>query len=554
MLKKVLDYLNYMNVNKSLNAKNVLNKITVIEISLFFPFLLFAILGIFYIPFLKAYLKEIISFFLLSSIFLCFILLTFNKRLKKILLFAFSLLLSILVLLKISFYYHYAVKLSASALFVIFETNNEEASEFFVNYLDGFVKLIIIILGLFLLFIFRKVFLKNRNYIRPSKVFNILLIIWFPVAAFLISYKFSAQNVFLVSTSSYKDYKIAKKNLKDNLAKPISDLISVTQTLKIPQTYVVIIGESTSKWHMQLYGYPRETNPNLNNIKDQLLIYQNVISPNVHTILALDKVLTLSNYANPNKKDNASIVQLANAAGFTTYWLSNQRPVGINESVSTIIGSAANYKYFLATDNYDNNIYDEKLLPQFDTLLSQNDSKKVIFIHLIGTHLDYKKRYPSKFKYFTGQAPNNKFRNSNSEKVTNEYDNAVRYNDSIINEIIARVKNRNEMSYVLYFSDHGDEVFDTMDLVGHNEYYGSKPMYEIPLLIWLSDKYKNNSPLSMNYSETTGRKYIMEDFINSFSELSHINFNLMDSTKSIFSNKFKEKIRLIKNNEDYDKK
>lgn len=543
-----------MTNKNNINAKNIVTKIFRIEIFLFFPWLLFAILGIFYIPFLKAYLKEIISFFLLTSIFVSLILLSFNSKIKTILFIVFSTLLSLLVLLKISFYYHYGVKLSASALFIIFETNNAEASEFLVNYLDGFVKLIILILGLFLIFIAREILFKNRNYLRLSRVFNILFIAWIAVAGFLINYKFSAQNVFLVTTSSYKDYIIAKENLKDDLAKPLSDFISVTQTLKTPQTYVVIIGESTTKWHMQLYGYPRETNPKLEEIKDQLLIYKNVITPNVHTILALDKVLTLSNYANPNKKNNASIVQLANAAGFTTYWLSNQRPVGIYESIPTIIGSAATYKYFMATDNFDNNIYDEKLLPQLDTILASNISKKMIFIHLIGTHLDYKKRYPSAFKYFKGKAPNNNFRNSNSEKVINEYDNAVRYNDSIVYEIINQVKRRNEMSYVLYFSDHGDELFDTMDLVGHNEYYGTKPMYEIPLIVWLSDKYKKNNPLSINYSKTVGRKYITEDFINSFSELSHINFNLMDSTKSIFSSNFKEKVRLIKSNEDYDKR
>lgn len=373
-------------------------------------------------------------------------------------------------------------------------------------------------------------------------------------AILIIHLKFSEENIIYTSVVSYSDYQDTKEILKNTLAKSESDFIKNISSEEIPQTYVVVIGESTSRWHMQLYGYTRETNPLLSEIRDELIIFDNTISPNVHTILALDKILTFSNQEQANKPENASVVQLANQAGFTTYWLSNQRPVGLHENVSTLIGNAANQKYFLATDNYNSNIYDEDIFPTLENILKQKELKKIIFIHLIGTHSDYKKRYPKKFDYFRDSPPKTPFVNSDNENIVNEYDNAIRYNDYIVRNIIERVRKQNTNSYVMYFSDHGDELFDTMDLMGHNEYYGTKPMYEIPFIIWLSPEYKENFPEFKIGNDLINRKYNLEDFIYSFSDLSKIKFNSMDTSRSIFNTEFKERTRWIKEKEDYDKR
>ena len=50
------------------------------------------------------------------------------------------------------------------------------------------------------------------------------------------------------------------------------------------------------------------------------------------------------------------------------------------------------------------------------------------------------------------------------------------------------------------------------------------------------------------------RKYILDDFFHSFSDISNITFDGFNETKSIFNSKFKTKIRWIKDQIDYDKK
>lgn len=45
-----------------------------------------------------------------------------------------------------------------------------------------------------------------------------------------------------------------------------------------PATLVLVIGESTNRQRMSLYGYPRNTTPELDKLKDQLSVFDNVIT------------------------------------------------------------------------------------------------------------------------------------------------------------------------------------------------------------------------------------------------------------------------------------
>ncbi len=520
----------------------------------FHPFLVLCFIGFFLIPFFLEFLKEVVAFVCLTVLLIGVY--AFAPKMLKFLIFVCSsLLLSVLGFVKLSFFQLYGLKISASALFVIFETNASETSEFLENYLN------IPIIFLFLLFFSPLIWtlIFNRKKIKQFilehsakkallKVLMLLGVIF--VSGFIIQWKFKNENILLNSYSSYQEYLETKKILSSQLAKKQNDVVANATSSNEEEVYVVIIGESTSTWHMQLYGYERETNPKLQEIAEDLIVFDNVITPNVHTILALEKILTFANFENPKPNKNASVVQLANAAGFETYWISNQQPVGIHESLSTIIANAANNKYFIATEGYKYTIHDEALLPALDQVLQEKKKKKLIFLHLIGTHVSYYKRYPKEFNTFNNIAKPDK--NKKVNEYINTYDNATRYNDYIIREVIEKVKSLNTKSYVAYFSDHGDDVFDEANIAGHNEYLGTKPMYEVPFLVWFSKKYKENSSLFSKKQQIKQRLYNLEDFVHTFTEMSEIKFSKMDSTRSIFSNQFIERPRLIKEGENFD--
>ena len=516
------------------------------------PLAILGVLGYYEILKTKILLKEFIAFGAFSLLIYSLIAIFFSKVNKYIVTIT-TLFLSLLVFIKISFYHHYKVRLDASAYYVIFETNKTESIEFLRFYFDNYVIIIsVLLLALPVLVYFT--FGKKETF-KITKSLKLLSFLCICITSSIIAFKFKKENLIYNSVLSYKEYKEFKKNLKSELANQISPFVTVQEIKnKEKETYVVIIGESTSNWHMQLYGYQRETNPLLSEIKEELLVFKNVITSNTHTIIALDKILTFSDYQYPNKKNNTSIVQLANAAGFNTYWITNQRPVGLHESVSTIIGQAANKFIPLSIGNSNEVSLDEKILPELKKVLQNKEEKKIIFIHLMGTHGVYKYRYPDSFNQFTNSPNNIRLNTSNKAiKLINEYDNAITYNDYIVRSIIDQIKALEDKSLVIYFSDHGDELYDTIDFVGHNEYLATKPMYEIPFIVWMSDKYKKENKDSFEFNSYLKRKYILDDFIHSFSDLLKIKHNKFDSTRSIFSPNFKFKKRLIKTNIDYDK-
>ncbi len=135
----------------------------------------------------------------------------------------------------------------------------------------------------------------------------------------------------------------------------------------------------------------------------------------------------------------------------------------------------------------------------------------------------------------------------------NDYDTAVKYNDSIVFEIISKVKSRQSSSAVIYFSDHGEDVYDTTnEFLRHNEYFGTKPMYEIPFLFRQSDLYKASHRSIQAISNVEERSYILEDFIHTFMDVIHVNSEVYISDRSLLNPNFKPKTRIVKSNTNYD--
>ena len=100
---------------------------------------------------------------------------------------------------------------------------------------------------------------------------------------------------------------------------------------------------------------------------------------------------------------------------------------------------------------------------------------------------------------------------------------------------------------MIYFSDHGEDVYQTVDFNGHSEAIGSYPMFEIPFVFWSNQK----SELE-KYRSFADRKYMVDDFIYSVADILSITFEGMQSQNSIFSPNFQSKQRIVKQHIDFD--
>ena len=449
------------------------------------------------------------------------------------------------------YYYFFEAFLSASSLFVSLDSNRSEATEFLNFYLDTKVIVFSIVMILLLTISVYKFSTKLSYFKKQSKLpvkkvsVYVLVILAFLKFSSLIVY--NLPYLILKSTIEYSVESVKLGDYKTNKTGNFSD-VSRPESNE-DEVYVVILGESTSRAHFGLYNYPRATTPNLNSLKEELNIYTDVISAHPHSITSITKLLTLGNYEHPDKISAGSIIQLANKAGFETVWLSNQRPIGVYESLVTKIAlSSTKSKFLTTTFGVHNKVLDGALLLELETILKDvSVSKKLIIIHLMGTHLSYANRYPEAFNKFN-DVPFSNYKSEETTKIINDYDNAVLYSDFVISQIIQKTKALNKKSFVLYFSDHGEELFKDYNMAGHNEDISTKDMYDVPFFLWQSNLFKQDKQLT----NALDRPYMLDDLFHSLADLLEISAQEVDFERSVFSSKFKNRKRIILEDLEYD--
>jgi len=455
--------------------------------------------------------------------------------------------------LESGFFYLYETNFNASTVYILIESNYTETKEFLSTYFDSTLQIftlcilvpaILIIPLLVAQFKGFTWFFKATN---AKRVIAALAVTTVTLTVLKVSglivqnlpYLFVKTSIQYAKQSSEFDY----LGLGDKVG---SFKNSIRKRTDYNETYVVVIGESHSRSKMSLYGYDRPTNPRLESIKDELVLFDKVISPNTHTITSLNKALTFTTYQDSVAIKKASIVQLFNSVGFKTFWLSNQRPVGLHENLLTKISNAADESNFINISNFNKRTpYDGDLLEPLQEAINDDYSKKVIFLHLLGNHIDYEKRYPKEFEIFNTTAD----KHQDIEDIIDAYDNATHYNDYILSSVIGQLKQVEGDAFMLYFSDHGEEVYQTHDSFGHFEGEATQPMYDIPFFLWLSDSFKKHRPIRYR----PYRRYMTDDLIHSIGHLANIKFEGYDARKSVFSIYFREKTRYIQGDINYDK-
>jgi glucan phosphoethanolaminetransferase (alkaline phosphatase superfamily) len=269
-----------------------------------------------------------------------------------------------------------------------------------------------------------------------------------------------------------------------------------------PEIYLIIVGESSRRSNWSLFGYPRSTTPNLDAIRNELVILDRVASNATVTSLSVAQALTRASPTSWWKASSEkSIIALLRQAGFSVHWISNQKRFGAYAGLISTIALEANSASYteelpqsIRSDRYDSN-----LLSRMDEILdTSGNGKSVIFLHMMGSHLNYADRYPSKFNVFHEfvDAPRNL--PDGQIQVVNQYDNSLRFTDYIIRSVIDRLERCRCKAAMIYFSDHGERLFDSEDESGADFGHGfstiSREEIAIPFLVWMSSQYQAAYP------------------------------------------------------------
>lgn len=277
---------------------------------------------------------------------------------------------------------------------------------------------------------------------------------------------------------------------------------------------VIAIGESTGRHHLGVYGYFRDTTPKLGARRQELALFSDAIATHSHTVPSLMDALSF-NDRNARKRPRSllDIITLANRAGFMTAWLSNQSAVGVWSNLVSILARRARHVRY-HSESGDPGLwrarYDDEMLTSLDDVLARPDEKKLIFMHLIATHSPYCEMIPAAFRSDDGklfEVEMNRAvygdalaeeggtfsRDTESKYVrrVNCYDSAVRYVDTVLDSMIARLASRAEPTIFLYFADHGEApLLGT----GHDSRAHSHFHVEIPLIVWMNVAYRQANP------------------------------------------------------------
>ncbi|MDG5477558.1 phosphoethanolamine transferase CptA [Citrobacter freundii] len=470
----------------------------------------------------------------------------------------------------LSYYVIYGQEFSQSVLYVMFETNANEASEYLSQYFS--LKIVLIALAYTAIAILLWTRLRPVHIPSPWRYLVSFALLYGLILHPMTVNTFIKQKPFektldgLASRmepaapwqfiSGYYQYRQQLTSLnsllnENNALPPLANFKDSSGDA--PRTLVLVIGESTQRGRMSLYGYPRETTPELDALHKSdpnFTVFNNVVTSRPYTIEILQQALTFANEKNPDLYlTQPSLMNMMKQAGYKTFWITNQQTMTARNTMLTVFSKQTDKQFYMNQQRTQSaREYDSNVLAPFKEVLADPAPKKFIIVHLLGTHIKYKFRYPDGQGKFDNNIDNVPAGLSNDElEAYNDYDSANVYNDHIIASLIKDYKATDPNGFLLYFSDHGEEVYDTPPhkTQGRNEDSPTRHMYTVPFLLWTSEKWQTAHP--RDFSQDVNRKYSSSELIHTWSDLAGFTYDGFDPTRAITNPQFKETTRWIGN-------
>ena len=285
------------------------------------------------------------------------------------------------------------------------------------------------------------------------------------------------------------------------------------------EVHVLVIGESASRHHLSHYGYARDTDRPLREL-DRVVWFEDAISPHTHTAASLQLALTAASVkdaATARYATMPSLVEVAQAAGMRTYWISNQSNLGAWDSSVAVLARSADRAIFLNRSAglvVKTVVPDEALVAPFSAALTEPAAgSKFVVLHLMGSHWPYCDRYPKEFEKFQTPGTNQGKSEVERQRAVDCYDNSMLYTSHLIAKFIAMLERQASVCSLLYLSDHSEDV---LGMRGHDSGRFTRTMVEIPMLAWFSPAYGKRYPEKLRAASQNRAQPFMSDALFHF--------------------------------------
>lgn len=240
---------------------------------------------------------------------------------------------------------------------------------------------------------------------------------------------------------------------------------------------VLVIGESARKANFSLYGYGKNTNPELAAMPDVSALPAR--SNATYTTAGVKSILE---YA-----DKSALYEIlpnylfrtgADVVWRTSNW--GEPPVHIDEYEAQ--GQLA--EKYPDTDAH----YDGILFAGIKERIMQSSKNKVfVVLHTSTSHGPrYDKQYPPEFEVFSPVCKSVEEGKSNIVGLVNAYDNSVLYTDHLLAGLIDSLRTLSDWhTAMLYVSDHGESLGENgLFMHGVPLNIAPREQYEIPFIVW----------------------------------------------------------------------
>ena len=467
-------------------------------------------------------------------------------------------------------YVKFESTLTPTMLMLFGETTQRESEEFLASYLGwdiitsyvGWILLLIVVHILWtflrgvLLNMRKRLILPQVNQMVPmvGKAIAGVVVAWYLVDSYnqCWSNKVAMHRLFTYDTIGQVEHELTRKDCT-KLYLPINRLVfgiyanhlashQIDQLMAAREKVVVdscsyrvpnivlIIGESYNKHHSQLYGYDKPTTPRQVQLAEEgsLVAFSDVVAPWNLTSFVFKNVMSLHAVGDSGEWcDMPLFPEVFRKAGYHVTFITNQFQSKAKEAVYDFSGgfflnNPELSKYLFDTRNTRLHRFDNGVLEEYDNLKEDSTKhhadKNLTILHLSGSHVDYRARYPQKtHTYFTKEMYHRLELTDKQLKILTDYDNSLRYNDSIVYAITQRFID--EDAVVIYMPDHAEEIFDGQPYIYgrmHSatiDYRLARNEMEIPFWIWGSPKYRELHPYGWQAIQAAKDKPMMTDVL-----------------------------------------
>jgi glucan phosphoethanolaminetransferase (alkaline phosphatase superfamily) len=303
---------------------------------------------------------------------------------------------------------------------------------------------------------------------------------------------------------------------------------------------VLIIGEAARRSALHAYDDKLETTPWLDKFiaskPHNVILFADAISGSAYTRGSVPTLLSTFDLKDIEQLlERPSLSKMFRGAGYKTLYVTT-RPRYLLPNIVSIFQDDAEDVHYLST--LKNKQYDQATIPIMREFVKRyKNDKKFIIIHLMGSHVKYSMQYPKQEQFF----------NTNNKMLDSYYD-TIRYSDKVIQQAVDIVMAQTAPGFVLYASDHGENLNDFGDgNWGHGTRAFTKFEFEIPFITYFNDSFLNLYAQKTALMQQAKAHSISQDNIShTFLGLAGIfDFNYYRAEADLSSSLFKPHIRYV---------